>query len=289
VYSCTPDSTKWKYPAKSEATGILARVLRTGKLRVAGVQWSAPNAADYKTDPLKPTGFWPGYMAAITEKMAKHYEQTITLERVYYKGSGLVVDAVAKGEEVDMSEPYYYLSGFHGTEPRIESLAFSCVTAGLASKFYTKKGGGITSVDKLYDRLVADDDKYVGFIASGNYDAVSSLLPDSTMPQYKPNSSVIASKVLADKYVAGYVSEGEPPDAELFDVFTTGIVSPRVALFHKDQLVCSGTTPAMLTIVIIVSAVALVLALLVAFVIIKERLGKPIFMPLIMEAAKPQL
>ena len=69
----------------------------------------------------------------------------------------------------------------------------------------------------------------------------------------------------------------------------TRLTCLAVALFHKEQLVCSGTTPAMLTGLIIVSAVALVLALLTAFVITKERLGKPIFMPLITEAAKPLL
>ena len=32
--------------------------LESGELKVAGVQWSIPGVADYKTDPDSPTGFW---------------------------------------------------------------------------------------------------------------------------------------------------------------------------------------------------------------------------------------
>ncbi len=42
VASCTPDPTRWPYPAKDIATGLLKRVLTTGELKVAGVIWIAP-------------------------------------------------------------------------------------------------------------------------------------------------------------------------------------------------------------------------------------------------------
>lgn len=58
VYSCTADAAKWTYPTEAEATGLLKRVLESGELKVAGVKWSVPGAADYKTDPDSPTGFW---------------------------------------------------------------------------------------------------------------------------------------------------------------------------------------------------------------------------------------
>ena len=57
VNSCTP-GPQWKYPAASDATGLLKRVLESGELRVAGVQWAKGEQADYITDPDNPTGFW---------------------------------------------------------------------------------------------------------------------------------------------------------------------------------------------------------------------------------------
>ena len=58
VNSCTP-GPQWKYPAASNATGLLKRVLESGELRVAGVQWQRGEQADYITDPENPTGFLP--------------------------------------------------------------------------------------------------------------------------------------------------------------------------------------------------------------------------------------
>ena len=57
VNSCTP-GPQWKYPAAADAKGLLKRVLEKGELRVAGVQWTKGEQADYITDPENPTGFW---------------------------------------------------------------------------------------------------------------------------------------------------------------------------------------------------------------------------------------
>jgi len=57
VNSCTP-GPQWKYPAAADAKGLLKRVLEAGELRVAGVQWTKGEQADYVTDPENPTGFW---------------------------------------------------------------------------------------------------------------------------------------------------------------------------------------------------------------------------------------
>lgn len=307
VHSCTPGDI-WKYPAVNEAKGILKRVLETGKLRVAGVQWKAPGAADYATDGLNPTGFWPEYMKAIAGKLSAHYvangaSKPIVLERVYYSGSPLVVDAVARGVDVDMSEPYYYLSGSHGTLPRIEAMAFSCVTAGLASSFFTRSDSGVTSVDGLYDAIsnsASLSGRSVGFIGSGNYDAVSAMLPSTTKPTIEKDNTMIQAGVLAGELIAGYLSEGSPKNASALGltVFETGIVSPRVALFRKADPECaaaaSAASEAPTTVgLIIVAAVALVLVLLLGFVIMRERVSKPLFMPLLsqtnVEQVKPQL
>ena len=61
VNSCTPPTAtmQWNYPAASDATGLLKRVLDSGVLKVAGVKWGGKEAAaDYLTDPENPTGFW---------------------------------------------------------------------------------------------------------------------------------------------------------------------------------------------------------------------------------------
>merc|ERR1719240_2214794 len=143
----------WSWPSAENADGLLARVLNSGKLRVAGVQWALPGAADYTTNPLAPTGFWPEYMTAIAKSMSTHYGKKIDVERVYYETSDLVTQAVAEGTDVDMSEPYYYLGGFYDNKPRIEALHGSCVTIAVASAFTSTVTSGIKSMDELYEKI----------------------------------------------------------------------------------------------------------------------------------------
>jgi len=288
VSSCTADATKWTYPTEVEATGLLKRVLESGELKVAGVQWSIPGVADYKTDPDSPTGFWPEYLTAIAEKLSTHYGKTITVARTYYPTSVLVIAAVAAGEDVDMSEPYYYISGFHNDVPRIESLDFSCITAAVASKFFTLKGEGITTTDELYDEITKGPNRAVGFIGKGNYDAVSALLPSTTSPSYVTNNTDMEANVLSGALVGGYISESEVSDASLFDTFETGIISPRVALFRKtdkectaDEVECTDDDEKFITILIVLAAVILVLATTLGYIISMERKGSPMFMPLL--------
>jgi hypothetical protein len=243
VASCTPSTEKWGYPKAATATGLLKRVLDNGVLRVAGVKWSKGSQADYKTDPLNPTGFWPEYMKEIVAKLVAHYGKPIALKRVYYVSSVLVGDNVADGTD-DMSEPYYYLGGFHDEMPRIEALAFSCITAGLPSYFFTKASSTITSTDKLYAAL-GGPNKAVGFIGQGNYDSVSHLLPPSPAELatlFYTNSSDMEANVDSGALVAGYNSEGDDGtwDYDRFHLFETGIVSPRVALFRKPSPTCSA-------------------------------------------------
>jgi len=288
VFSCTPDADKWVFPAAAAATGLLKRVLDSGELKVAGVQWVVnTGAADYKTDPENPTGFWPKYLTAIAETLSAQYGKTIAVKRVYYRTSVLVTAAVESGE-VDMSEPYYYISGFHEDQPRIEALAFSCVTAGLASKFFTKLGAGVTTTDLLYDAVAAGPNRAVGFIGQGNYDAVSALLPADTTPVFVTNASEMDANVLSGALVAGYISEGEPEDADAFDTFETGIISPRVALFRKTKLVCTaddeGVVVGGIIIIAVLAGVALLLASILAYAITMEKKGTPLFMPLVNEA-----
>jgi purine nucleoside permease len=102
-------------------------------------------------------------MNAIVDKLSEAYGKKITLTRKYYANSVLVVDAVLSSKEVDMSEPYYYLSGFAANEPRIEAMGFSCVTAGTPSAFYVNNGSGISNMDELIS-AINKGSNLIGFI-----------------------------------------------------------------------------------------------------------------------------
>ena len=150
--------------------------------------------------------------------MSTNYGKTIKVKRTYYESdpNGLgasqkVGHAVADGKD-DMSEPYYYLGGAHDGVPRIESLAFSCITAGLESFFITKADSDIASTDALFNTLSTGNNKAVGFIGSGNYDAVSHLLPADVDVRLETNASVIEALVKSGALVAGYSSEGKTSD-----------------------------------------------------------------------------
>lgn len=291
VYSCTPDGSKWEYPPADTAVGLLRRVLDSGELKVAGVQWSQPGAADYKTDPEAPTGFWPEYLSHVAAKLSAAYGTTIRVKRTYYANSNLVVAAVADGTE-DMSEPYYYLSGFFSNSPRIESMHFSCVTVGTASMFFTKDDSGVSTMDGLYSKIEAGPNRLVGFIGQGNYDTVSSSLPASTVPNIITNSTEIEMLVRSGNLVAGYMSEGEPSDTSGLNVFMSGLISPRVALFRQDSPVCTaaggsddsdGVGVTGVAVIVILAVVALLLAGAVVLLVAKERQGSPLFSPLLMQ------
>ena len=152
------------------------------------------------------------------QKLSANYGKTITVKRTYYTtdpnglgASQKVGHAVADGVD-DMSEPYYYLGGAHDGMPRIESLAFSCITAGLESFFFTKADSSIASTDALFSALSTGNNKAVGFIGSGNYDSVSHLLPADVTVTLVTNASVMEANVKSGALVAGYNSEGTTDD-----------------------------------------------------------------------------
>jgi hypothetical protein len=72
ISSCSASDIAWAYPPMETAEGLLAHVLETGSLTVAGVQWAQGGVADYKTDPLKPTGFWVEYLGMRTCELYTH-------------------------------------------------------------------------------------------------------------------------------------------------------------------------------------------------------------------------
>ena len=155
-------------------------------------------------------------MNEIVQTLNAHYKAEIKLVRYYWatiggvSGSVAVNFAVADGT-VDVSEPYYKLGGFHDNTPRIESLAFSCVTAGTESIFYTRADSNITDTNSLFAAIKTGPLKAVGFIGEGNYNTVSHLLPDEVSPQYQTISDMEAN-VLNDALIAGHNAENMPPN-----------------------------------------------------------------------------
>jgi len=296
VTSCTPQDSMWSWPSEETADGLLARVLSTGKLRVAGVQWTHPGgAADYTTNPSAPTGFWPEYMSAIAKSMSTHYGKQIDVERVYYETSDLVTKAVAEGIEVEMSEPYYYLGGFYDDKPRIEALHFSCITVAVASAFSSTEASGIKSMDDLYEKISQGPIRKIGFIGEGNYDSVSHLLPANVDPVYEREQTNLDDLLDGGIILAYYISEsGGPSSASAGRViYETGVISPRVALFRpdsQDECVHSNALKAvqegdecvdtsfLYMILIILASVVFLMTCLLGILICKERRGKPVFM-----------
>lgn len=301
VTTCTPTVSMWPWPSAASTEGLLADVLQTGKLHVAGVKWSKKDAADYITNPSAPTGFWPEYMHAIANSMSSHYGQTITVQRVYYANSDLVSKAVANGT-VHMSEPYYYLGGFYDSKPRIEALDVSCVTVATASAFSSAKTLGIKSMDDLYDKVVQGPNRRVGFIGAGNYDAVSHVLPSNVQPVYITDSKVLEEAVNNGTLLASYISESSASESATRFVYETGVISPRVALFRRDDtrhcvhssaieeaMVATRTQQEdtgtdMTVVVVILAVVILMLTCLLCLLVCKERSGKPLFMTPLKEA-----
>lgn len=297
VVTCTPDKNMWLYPPEKTATGSLKRVLTTGKLVVAGVKWSAPGAADYRTNPDAPTGFWPKYLEAIVDKISKAYKKNIRVVRIYYQTSGVVVDKVQAGV-VDMSEPYYYISGFVNNKPRIEALDYSCITAATEGAFYVRKDKNMNTFDDLYEKLVAGPLHTVGFIGQGNYDSMSDKLPSSAVPYIpndNPDSSALNQRVIDNLDLAVYVSEFNPGAdvTDLLMAIPTGVVSPRVILFPQQGAEAKSVDESktrnsddksgggIIVGLVIVACVALLLGVLLTFVVVRERKGAPIFMPLL--------
>jgi len=303
VSTCTPDDVKWPWPSIEKATGLWKRVVDSGELKVAGVQWSNEDVADYKTDPNNPSGFWPTYLQMVVDEINKHYgtdlPKPIEVKRVYFPKSSMVTNEVMRGEEVDVSEPYYYINGFNDNQPRIEVMDFSCVTLGSLGHFFTKKGSGITTIDGLVAAISAVGEnsltgRQVGFIGDGNWHSNSDLLPSNTVAQLDlQDQDQLEAAVLNGDLVAAYLSEGFPANIRTdFEVFPTGFMSPRAFLFRKDIVKSgdeggsSGNTGLIAALVALASTV-LVLVVLLAAIIVRERSGNPYFMALLDKSGEP--
>jgi len=291
VATCTPHEQKWEYPSIEAATGLWARVLAKSKLKVAGVSWSG-GSGDYKTSPSNPTGFWPEYMQEVLKVINDQYRTNIELERIYYDTSDLVLAAVADGD-VDMSEPYYYINGFIGNEPRVEGMDISCATAGTQGFLFTKADSGIGSLDALNAAIRTGSNKNVVFTGDGNWHSNQGVLDANTVHVINPDGVAAADQVANGTYLAAYVSEGNPANPERFIIFGNGIVSPRAFLFAKSEH-CSADAGASATstggasvsggvvaAVVILAVAVLVLGLLLAYGVYREKTGSPLFMPLV--------
>ena len=77
------------------------------------------------------------------------------------------------------------------------------------------------------------------FIGQGNYDSVKDILDDTAVPVFETDGVTLANQVADGTLIAGYVSEGAPPDSSRFMEISTGIISPRAALFKKDFDTCA--------------------------------------------------
>lgn len=308
VTTCTPKISMWSWPSATNADGLLARVLSSGKIRVAGVKWALPPAADYKTNPASPTGFWPEYMNAIAGAMSTHYGKTIIVERIYYSNSDLVTKAVRNGTDVEMSEPYYYVGGFLDNKPRIESMHISCLTVATSSVFSSTTASGIKSVDELYAKITQGPNRRVGFIGAGNYDAVSHLLPATVQPIYITDAATLDARVADGTLLAKYISEATASSSATRFVYASGLISPRAALFRLDSVDSCVAATALsaatgkkdddddddddkgifMVVIVVLASVILLMTCLLTKIICLERSGQPMFMKPLMGQSSAQ-
>jgi hypothetical protein len=101
------------------------------------------------------------------------------------------------------------------------------------------------------------------------------------------------TQVASGQLLAGYVSEGNPADVERFTVFSNGIISPRAFLFAKATVCSAGASMkadtssdatvngGVVAAVVILAVAVLVLGILLAYGVYRERTGSPLFMPLV--------
>ena len=208
---------------------------------MAGVKWSLGQVANYVTNPDVPTGFWPEYLTEVMRIFNAHYGTSVQIKRSYYATSDIVTQKVFDGVD-DMSEPYYYVSGFLGDKPRVEVFDFSCFTTATSASFFVPTSSSIANVDDLNTEITrlsttASPGK-LGFIAHGKYVAVSDILVDVATPEYIPDGTALADQVAAGTLLAGYVSEGLPPNDSRFRLFSTELVSARGVMFRKPTPSC---------------------------------------------------
>jgi len=139
VHTCrSSDPEKIPFPDKDTATGLLADVLKTRKLRVLayGTPDDKPHWAqdgNYQVNP--PEGFWPDYMTYFMKHFRQAYGDDIELERVWMKAGGS--EAVLDGS-IHMTEPYYIYENLYNGRVKKWSFQFSCIIMGYEQQFFAK-------------------------------------------------------------------------------------------------------------------------------------------------------
>jgi len=145
VHTCrSSDPDKVPFPVASSATGLLADVLTTRKLKV--LSYGSPDDlpdwhqdGNYQVTPA--TGFWPDYMRAIKTHLATAYREAgkddITIERVW-RTDAAGTEMVLNGT-IHATEPYYIYENFFGDKLKKWQFDFSCVVLGYEQQFFVQR------------------------------------------------------------------------------------------------------------------------------------------------------
>eukprot|EP00747_Dinoflagellata_sp_TGD_P187095 gnl/TRDRNA2_/TRDRNA2_44577_c0_seq1.p1 gnl/TRDRNA2_/TRDRNA2_44577_c0~~gnl/TRDRNA2_/TRDRNA2_44577_c0_seq1.p1 ORF type:complete len:598 (-),score=140.32 gnl/TRDRNA2_/TRDRNA2_44577_c0_seq1:323-1879(-) len=252
VHTCRADDvSKVPFPDANSATGLLADVLKTRKLKI--LAYGSPDElpdwkqdGNYEVDP--PTGFWPDIMDFFMAHFKKAYGDDIQLERVWMKAGG--TDKVLSGE-IHMTEPYYIYENLWKDRVKKWGFEFSCVVMGYEQQFFAARKGvevvadddegtcktqlasceneklakQITSREHLNAHLQGGANRKMGFLSEANFKSVHTVLSNNVEPVYYSDTSELYEAVDNGTVIAGLISG--VPDATRFSVFGSELVSPR--------------------------------------------------------------
>lgn len=143
IQTCKPDPTAFPFPSTVNATGVLADILTSGKLKMGYIPVDMIQDGDYTQIP--PTrGFFPQYMDEIVRVINENMNTSIQIDRspsYAAYSSGQLLGMVNAGI-VHTLEPYFQIDANFQGRARKRAFALSCVVLGRSrddSRFYTKR------------------------------------------------------------------------------------------------------------------------------------------------------
>ncbi|KAK8799723.1 hypothetical protein WA158_006271 [Blastocystis sp. Blastoise] len=249
-FTCAPSPSVMPYPPASSATGKLKKILANKEIVITGYYYNDLPSGNYMVDP--PVGFWPEYFSLIVSKLSEEYGQ-LNIKRLYFKSSLDALDAVATGK-ADISELYYVIGGFYNGRPRIEAFDIPCTAGAYESSAWTASTSSITSMDSLRNAITRGDNKKVGFMSTGDFNAVEAVLPSSVQPVYIFDDEELHQAVVNGTLLA-VVTSSRPPETPDIQIFGSGVISPRTGFIGRDGILSSTITMSLLLLVSFVGIV----------------------------------
>lgn len=256
--TCAADASMVSFPDGKE--GRLSEILKSKKIRVAGLQYVDLPAGDYTKSP--PIGFFPDFLFKMIDIINDHYNTKIEVEFMYSPTSQEVLENIKTGK-ADMTDIYYILSAKgENNMDRTESFSITCSSGAFNSRFFVLKSTGIMNVTMLHDAIVGGKGNKVGFISYGDYMVAKPVLPPNAVHVVAQSVVDLKNLVKSGQIIAAMTST-DPPDEPDLQEFSSEIVSPRAALLLKDKVVGDGAMSSSITVIVVAFVAMTIFTLLV--------------------------